>query len=147
MLQNIALQKSSAPSLSRGLKDVTPVNDANERAGIRALQGKENIFIRIVELNIYFYIFTDDLFQILNQQRIERVSVRSQATFLPHQESGTPDMVQVTRKMGKWNQFGHVRDGVLFLHPHEALHLIEIVRLKLTRIAFSIVIKHNFRIA
>lgn len=73
------------------------------------------------------YFVKDDLFQMLNQQRIERVSVRSQADYLPNQLPSRKNVIQVTRKMGKWNQFGHIRGGLLYLHPHEALHLIEMV--------------------
>lgn len=62
----------------------------------------------------------------LNQERIERVAGRSQAEYKPDGLTGQA-MVLVTRKMGKWNQFGYVQDGLLYLHFHEALHLIEMV--------------------
>lgn len=125
MRQNIALQKSIVPTLSRGLKDVFPTGSSEEKAEIRTLQGKQIIIF--VDVEIHFVCVADDLFQILNQQRIERISVRSQANFVPNLLPGAQHLVQVTRKMGKWNQFGHMRDGVLYLHAHEALHLIEMV--------------------
>lgn len=49
-MQNIALQKAGVPSLSRGLKDVFQTGDVGEEAGIRALQGEENIVINLKSL-------------------------------------------------------------------------------------------------
>lgn len=84
----------------------------------------------------------------LSQQRIERVSVRSQAVYLPDKLPGSKNLVQVTRKMGKWNQFGHMRDGMLYLHPHEALHLIEMVLGRIIMLLFPIlIIDSHLRIA
>lgn len=77
---------------------------------------------------LFTYLILDDLFQMLNQERIERVSVRSQANYLPNQlPAESKALIEVSRKMGKWNQFGHMQNGLLYLHPHEALHLIEMV--------------------
>lgn len=67
----------------------------------------------------------DDLRTHLRLERIERVSVRSQAVFEDTQHGR---QVRVTRKAGKWQLYGYTaKGGEQFLHPHEALHLIEIV--------------------
>lgn len=61
----------------------------------------------------------------LNQERIERTVVRSQATF-ELDEYGDA-LIVVTRKMGKWNQFGFNSGHGYCLAEHETLFLIEMV--------------------
>lgn len=61
----------------------------------------------------------------LSQERIERTVVRSQATF-EFDEYGDP-LIVVTRKMGKWNQFGFNSRVGFCLAEHETLFLIEMV--------------------
>lgn len=61
----------------------------------------------------------------LSQERIERTFVRSQATF-DLDEYGDAHIV-VTRKMGKWNQFGFNSVHGFCLAEHETLFLIEMV--------------------
>lgn len=64
----------------------------------------------------------------LDQERIERSVVRSQATYSVRSENDDDPTIQVTRKMGKWNQFGYVHgQHGLCLTEHEALYLIEMV--------------------
>lgn len=73
-----------------------------------------------------------DLFKMLNQERIERTVVRSQAIYdLSNENKCT---IRVLRKNGQWNLYGYTVNSVLYLHEHEALYLIAMVSTQLLNV-------------
>lgn len=123
MQRNKEARKLAAPIISRGLKKNTVDTSVDTLSEISALQGLEH---NMNGIQVTHILFLDDLLKMLEQERIERTVVRSQATYSV--ENNGNATIRVTRKMGKWNQFGHVNgnDG-LCLTEHEALFLIEMV--------------------
>lgn len=112
--------------VARSLKKKNHDGSTDSKQTISNLQGLFYIYyIKLSLIDSIIALPADDLLQMLSQERIERTIVRSQATF-ELDEYGDA-LIVVTRKMGKWNQFGFNSGQGFCLAEHETLFLIEMV--------------------